>query len=52
MNKVLLGYSHAHHLRIAYGCFQDTRAESDTCSAEQTVHKAENISCLALTENV
>ena len=52
MNKVLLGYSHAHHLHIDYGCFQDTRAESDTCSAEQTAHKAENISCLALTENV
>ena len=52
MNKVLLGYSHAHHLHIDYGCFQDTRAESDTCSAEQTAHKAENISCLALTENI
>ena len=35
MNKVLLGYSHAHYLHIANGCFQDIGAESGTCSADK-----------------
>lgn len=36
------------HLHIANGCFQDTRAESDTCNTENMALKAENISYLAL----
>lgn len=51
MNKVSSGRSHAHHLRIVYGCFHAATAEL-SAAADGTAHRAGNVYRLALYESL